>query len=85
MKKGQFVRIEKLKALNENPSNLEVDYWAEGKLLDDICIGRILFMERIRNSRNPEGRQGYLETTPIQQIIGNVVYTANSAYMITIL
>ena len=83
MKKDYFIRISKVKPLNNEYSDIEAGYWAEGSLYEDICVGRPIFMSRIKNSRHPEDeRLGYFESTPVQSIVGNIAYTSNNAYKI---
>ena len=89
MKQNDFIRMTKLEALNNcskfnSSTNMESSqiWWAEGFLCRDVKVGEYILMARIANSFNPKGRDGIFNSSVVEKIDGNKVYTKNSIYLI---
>lgn len=66
----------------ENPAkSLPVGYSLEGVLLEDVILGRSLYLYRTK--RNDVETSGLTETSPITNIQNNYLHTKNSIYRIT--
>ena len=87
-----FVRLIKLEALSrETGAMLKTGYWVEGILQAPISTGETIRLLRHRRPRwadDPEGtpeiveRLGLFESSEIQKIDHNLLYTQNSIWQI---
>lgn len=81
MDKPKFHRIRKIADIATNHP-IPLQYWVEGILLDSPRIGDKVIMLRLANTKNPEGKLGYFQTSKIVSIDQNKITTANSVYEI---
>jgi hypothetical protein len=93
----QYVRLTKIKA-SENPeyatphwnaykhgflnkaTSIPVDYWVEGYLIKPIKVGEYAAIDR--RIRNGEEVSGFMTTSRILEINGDIFETLNSIYKI---
>jgi hypothetical protein len=93
----QYVRLTKIKA-SENPeyetphwnaykhgvvnkgTSIPVDYWVEGYLIRPIKVGEYAAIDR--RIRNGEEVSGFMTTSQILEINGDIFQTLNSIYKI---
>lgn len=93
----QYIRLTKIKA-SENPeyttphwnayqhgvvnkgTSIPTDYWVEGYLINPLKIGESVMIQRI--IRNGEEVSGFMTTSEIIEINGDIFETLNSIYKI---
>lgn len=93
----KYVRLTKIKA-SENPeyatphwnsykhgvinkaTSIPVDYWVEGYLVEPIKVGEYAVIERV--IRNGERVSGFMTTSRILEVNGDIFETLNSIYKI---
>lgn len=90
---GKYVRVTKLQSLNEDSefniftiSPNDNPWWCEGFI---EMFDPVLYLLRVKNCENPEGKYGYFHTSTIQNVNqkdnGLIVETKNSKYFVEIL
>jgi hypothetical protein len=83
--KEQHYKITKITAHDSSkPSRIPDDYWAIGTIEKEPEIEKILFMWRLANQKNPEGKLGYFATSTVKKVDKGAdfwtIHTRNSIY-----
>ena len=82
--KAHYVRVQKVQMVSEYET-LPIGYWAEGYLMEDIQVGRVMQIDR--RVRNGEAIRGFFTSSIVKDIVlidtGIIdAHTENSIYRI---
>lgn len=66
-----------------NKESPYIGYWLEGYLLKPVAVGSSIWVDR--RVRNGEPIAGEFKSSRIQKIEGDMIYTHNSIYLLTVI